>query len=116
MDQLQAYEKEYRRSVEAESPLGIGVDLEKVGSQILEPVESARNTSYSESLLEPGIAKTETKRSGQPTEHDVEAEPVRRVVTAQDWMGPDDAENPYNWTTWRRVYHTVPPALIGFAV
>jgi hypothetical protein len=24
-------------------------------------------------------------------------EPLRRTVTAQDWTGPDDPENPLNW-------------------
>ncbi|KIW08854.1 uncharacterized protein PV09_00779 [Verruconis gallopava] len=31
-------------------------------------------------------------------------------------MGPDDAENPQNWPMWKRVYHTIPPALFGFAI
>ena len=31
---------------------------------------------------------------------------VHRTVTAQDWTGPDDPENPHNWPMWQRVYHT----------
>ena len=27
----------------------------------------------------------------------VPPEPLRRTVTAQDWNGPDDPENPLNW-------------------
>lgn len=27
----------------------------------------------------------------------VPPEPLRRIVTAQDWTGPDDTENPMNW-------------------
>ncbi|MCJ1387904.1 hypothetical protein MMC18_000747 [Xylographa bjoerkii] len=41
---------------------------------------------------------------------------VTRTVTAQDWNGPDDPENPLNWSTWKRVYHTSVPALLGFLV
>jgi hypothetical protein len=41
--------------------------------------------------------------NGQP--HDLEKadpnaavpEPLRRTITAQDWNGPDDPENPLNW-------------------
>lgn len=32
------------------------------------------------------------------------SEPLRRVVTAQDWTGPDDPENPLNW-------YDFPPAI-----
>ena len=31
---------------------------------------------------------------------------LHRSVTAQDWNGPDDPENPENWPLWQRVYHT----------
>ena len=36
--------------------------------------------------------------------------PAQRAVTAQDWTGPDDPENPHNWPLWKRIYHT---ALVG---
>jgi hypothetical protein len=42
--------------------------------------------------------------------------PAIRTVTAQDWNGPDDPENPYNWPMWKRVYATSVPALFGFTV
>lgn len=41
---------------------------------------------------------------------------LKRAVTAQDWTGPDDPENPFNWPLWQRVYHTTVPAVFGFAV
>jgi hypothetical protein len=41
---------------------------------------------------------------------------ISRVVTAQDWTGPDDPENPHNWSLFKRIWHTVQPALFGFAV
>lgn len=64
-----------------------------------------------------------------PTEKDVETlttpstavvpekqNDITRTVTAQDWNGPDDMENPLNWSMWSRVYHTTVPALMGFMV
>ncbi len=41
---------------------------------------------------------------------------LQKTVTAQDWTGPDDPENPMNWPLWQRVYHTTVPGLFGFAV
>lgn len=41
---------------------------------------------------------------------------VKRILTAQDWNGPDDPENPMNWPMWQRIYHTTIPALMGFVV
>jgi MFS family permease len=41
---------------------------------------------------------------------------LNRVVTAQDWIGPDDPENPHNWPLSKRIFHVVQPALFGLAV
>ena len=41
---------------------------------------------------------------------------LQKTVTAQDWTGPHDPENPLNWPLWQRVYHTTVPGLFGFAV
>jgi hypothetical protein len=43
-------------------------------------------------------------------------EPIRRAVTAQDWTGPDDPENPHNWSVSKRSFHTAMTSLYGFAV
>jgi Ca2+/Na+ antiporter len=43
-------------------------------------------------------------------------EPVHRVVTAQDWTGPDDPENPMNWTIHKRSLHMGSIAFLAFAV
>ena len=42
--------------------------------------------------------------------------PLGRTVTAQDWTGPDDPENPMNWALLKKVYHTVIPGLFAFIV
>jgi hypothetical protein len=37
------------------------------------------------------------------------------ALTGSDWTGPDDRDNPQNWSAWIRLYHIIPPALISFA-
>jgi hypothetical protein len=61
-----------------------------------------------ESSSDEGTYDEETPRE----QHNV----ISRVVTAQDWTGPDDPENPHNWPLFKRIWHTVQPALFGFAV
>jgi hypothetical protein len=44
-----------------------------------------------------------------------EGNPLDRVPTdITDWNGPDDPLNPLNWSKWKRYFHVLPPALIGF--
>ena len=33
-----------------------------------------------------------------------------------EWGSSDDAGNPRNWPTWKKVFHTAIPALYGFVV
>jgi len=42
--------------------------------------------------------------------------PTTPAVTALDWTGPDDPDNPHNWSLSKRAYHTLTPALFGFTV
>ncbi|TVY83941.1 Polyamine transporter [Lachnellula suecica] len=41
---------------------------------------------------------------------------LTRTLTAQDWTGPDDPENPRNWPFGKKVFHTIVPALLAFVV
>jgi hypothetical protein len=80
-------------------------------SDIQEPVRLAIGVDlegYSSEEQGSDIEAVESKRS----EHHA----VSRVVTAQDWTGHDDPENPHNWGIYKRAWHTVQPALFGFAV
>lgn len=50
-------------------------------------------------------------------------DPVRKnngllttITTAQDWIGPNDPENPRNWSTPKKIYHVLVPSLFGFIV
>lgn len=108
-----------RASFENDSPIALGVNLE-------EKWESnhhldRHSTGESSSIEEPEKTKAgdghgKDAGTGETKNHDLEGAPVRRVVTAQDWTGPDDPENPHNWPMWKRVWHTVPPALFAFVV
>jgi hypothetical protein len=113
-DPIEAYEKSYRTghpTIESESPLGIGIDLEKIWTPA-----RASSSSDDASFSEPEKVKTKADNSDEEPSPITETVTARRVVTAQDWTGPDDPENPQNWSTAKRVYHTIPPALFGFAV
>jgi Major Facilitator Superfamily len=60
---------------------------------------------------------TEADLEAQPPGHEEikHESPLHRTATAQDWTGPDDPENPWNWPSWKKVYHTSIPAFMGLA-
>ncbi|EED23787.1 bicyclomycin resistance protein, putative [Talaromyces stipitatus ATCC 10500] len=41
---------------------------------------------------------------------------LRTTVTAQDWIGPNDPENPQNWSTPKKIYHVLVPTIFAFVV
>lgn len=100
----------------------------------VEPVEEveADASSHADSLQEPEKSHSKLDPSDgsredggydvekAPTEHNmsrsVSRDPATRVVTAQDWTGPDDPENPFNWPMSKRVYQIVESSLFGFTV
>jgi hypothetical protein len=96
-----------------EQELGIktsNLDLEKAGSGI-RPVANEENKRYSSAAS----SSDDEEAAHDHHRHDPELA-VKRVVTAQDWTGPDDPENPHNWSLSKRMWHTMQPALFGFAV
>lgn len=76
---------------------------------MLEETESIQEAIEVGSNLEPEPT-SEKERAGPPQV------PLTRVKTAQDWNGPDDPENPQNWSLFKRAYHTAATAALGFAV
>lgn len=57
------------------------------------------------------------KSTSHATQHSVQhGHPVQKLVTAQDWTGPDDPENPMNWPIGKKVYHVLIPALQCFTM
>jgi len=57
------------------------------------------------------LAQIPTEKPGP-----IRNEGLKRPITAQDWTGPTDPENPHNWTFSKRIYHTLIPAAYGFVV
>jgi hypothetical protein len=89
---------------DSQSSITIGTDVEKDDSSISD-LEAAHVHEQ---------APTISRHTTQYTQHS--APTVHRVVTAQDWTGPDDPENPHNWPLWKRIWHTIPPGLFAFSV
>jgi multidrug resistance protein len=49
---------------------------------------------------------------GNPS-HPLKKELSVRTPPVDDWDGPNDPENPWNWPTWKRCYHTFIPSGIA---
>ncbi|KAF2175705.1 putative bicyclomycin resistance protein [Zopfia rhizophila CBS 207.26] len=60
-------------------------------------------------------SSNDLEKEGKTQSHN-EADTASIHAAAQDWNGPNDPLNPHNWSRWLRIYHTIPPALFGFAV
>lgn len=104
-----------RSSFASERSIAIGVS-EKEWEKDLEKRSTSDTGS---SIREPEKALTKSEHEAHAhhgKKDDPEQHPVQRTVTAQDWTGPDDPENPHNWSLLKRIYHTIPPALFGFVV
>ena len=52
----------------------------------------------------------------QDAPNNVKENRMSQAVTAQDWTGDDDPENPENWPLGQRVWGTLVPGIISFAV
>jgi len=53
----------------------------------------------------------------EPPTNSEQGEDIEKQITnINDWNGPDDPENPLNWSTAKRFYHILPPALMSFTV
>jgi hypothetical protein len=91
---------------ELQSSLAIGSDLEKE--------ESSEFPIDPENAYIADRQPTVSRHTTQHTQHS--GHPAHRVVTAQDWTGPDDPENPRNWPAWKRYWHSIPPGLFAFTV
>jgi len=58
------------------------------------------------------LEKTMTEKSIEPGN----ARGVEKIVTALDWTGPDDPENPENWSTRKKAFHIAYVGLQCFVV
>lgn len=78
-------------------------------------------TSPSDSIGPPLILEKDPEKDVETPRNPIPTSPqsgysVRRTVTAQNWTGPDDPENPMNWPRWKKIYHTIIPGLFAFIV
>lgn len=62
--------------------------------------------------LESGKHSTPGQSSRPSLQHEEKHKDLRASI--EDWDGPDDPGNPWNWSTWKRIYHTFVPASIAF--
>jgi hypothetical protein len=102
--------------------LGVGSSSSNLDNDTETDPSSVRDTSSHNDvnndigdLVTGGFPDLEASRQGARQE-DSTKNPVAGTVTAQDWSGPDDPENPQNWPLWKRVYTTSIPGLYGFTV
>jgi hypothetical protein len=51
-----------------------------------------------------------------PTQDSPKNEATNAQSPVMDWNGPDDPDNPQNWSFASKVYHVTVPGLFGFAV
>lgn len=59
---------------------------------------------------------SDSEKQDAPAQGDETDNPVKRTMTAQDWTGPDDPENPHNWPFGKKVYNTMAPSFFAFTV
>lgn len=66
------------------------VNIDDAGESVTEDIESASHEDIvSSNRQPPDLEKADVKATAP--------ESLRRTITAQDWTGPDDPENPLNW-------------------
>jgi hypothetical protein len=100
---------------------------EEIGTQPTESIEKSDNRINPANLDEKrysSAASSTDEEAGEDKDEEAAHDnhrydpelAVARVMTAQDWTGPDDPENPHNWPLSKKIWHTLQPALFGFAV
>ncbi|KAK4539456.1 hypothetical protein LTR36_010933 [Oleoguttula mirabilis] len=85
-------------------------ELQMEAESILEAIEVSSSNGSIHGDTDKDLEKAITAAT------DSAHEAATRTTTAQDWTGPDDPENPQNWTLLKRCMHIFPIAFLGFAV
>ncbi|CBY01433.1 similar to MFS multidrug transporter [Plenodomus lingam JN3] len=75
--------------------------------------KSSTESSHGHSQLQPSLLPQDT-HSVKPQTLDTTT--TKQPPIATNWTGTNDMDNPHNWSTWKRSYHIIIPALFGFAV
>jgi len=82
-------------------------------------MESEKSLQEPERVVtsEDQISPVDIDLEKQSTHHDPEEhQSAARVVTAQDWTGPNDPENPFNWSINKKSYHILVAGLFALSV
>jgi hypothetical protein len=66
------------------------INVDDAAESVTEDTESATHEDIVSSNRQPDDLEKADPKATAP-------EPLRRTITAQDWNGPDDPENPLNW-------------------
>jgi hypothetical protein len=91
--------------------------LDEVRAEEESVLEALGVDSASASINEDTTPKDLEKALTLDTQHSkTNHAPATRVTTAQDWSGPDDPDNPQNWSLLKRCMHIFPIAFLSFAV
>lgn len=77
----------------------------------MQPEKDLEAAAQSTHSIASNVPKTEDS-DPSPQNSESEAGPP---LPELDW-DPDDVDNPHNWPFWKKVFHTMIPALYGFAV
>ena len=59
---------------------------------------------------------SDTEKRDLPVNADGTENTITKTMTAQDWTGPNDPDNPHNWPFWKKVYNTMAPSFFAFTV
>jgi hypothetical protein len=70
-------------------------------------------SSSAESISDP--EKQITTPTGSPEDIEKGRPEPETPISATEWNGPDDPDNPLSWSKWKRYYHVIPPAMISFS-
>ncbi|TVY39814.1 Polyamine transporter [Lachnellula subtilissima] len=93
--------------------MALDTTAEKVPSQIQRGGIVDEEAQRSSQSIEDFKLKDEGAESDTPT---VESESSGTPIDQLDWDSPEDPGNPQLWSTWKKVFHTAIPALIGFVL
>ena len=109
--QAQSEEQEDHKDLEVELAKSDKLKLEReetesIASALEGPVSASSDPQDAFADLEK--ASTRVSRSSH--------EPATRIVTAVDWNGPNDPENPLTWPVWKKAYHILAIGTLAFAV
>lgn len=83
--------------------------------------ESVAHSLSSASTIPPhrvhqNTVDNDLERAFSEKSHHADQEDVNKVMTAQDWTGPDDPENPENWPSTKKAFHILYVGLQCFVV